>query len=209
MGDQPAGVKERRLFFRIQDKIYLSYRRADEPELNEAEGLRPIEHGRRGRNDPLRDLPSKLSALGNESRPVFRKLRKNSPDIAAAIDILDNKIGLIAAALMAQCMNDSGPTLCDVSLSVSGVGFAVAKPMPRGLPIVITMLLPPSLYKIVAEGRVIPHPNHNAVDADMYWIGIEFNKMDERDQEFLSKYILKKQADEIKRQRELEANRYI
>ncbi|BBL71558.1 PilZ domain-containing protein [Methylogaea oryzae] len=201
MAELAGGVSDRR-FFRIRDRIYFSYRRADEATPSDAE---------RGKAaDPLKSLPGKLSALGNESRPVFRKLMKESPEVAAAIAILDKKIGLLAEALISKSMDGSGPAMSDVSLSASGVGFAAPAPLPRDLPVVVTMLLPPSLFKIVADGKVVAcRLNDEVPEAGKFWIGVDFTRIDERDQEFLTGYVLKKQAEEIKHQRELEANRYI
>lgn len=74
----------------------------------------------------------------------------------------------------------------------------------------MTMLLPPSLFKIVADGKVVAcRLNDEVPEAGKFWIGVDFTRIDERDQEFLTGYVLKKQAEEIKHQRELEANRYI
>lgn len=121
MAELAGGVSDRR-FFRIRDRIYFSYRRADEATPSDAE---------RGKAaDPLKSLPGKLSALGNESRPVFRKLMKESPEVAAAIAILDKKIGLLAEALISKSMDGSGPAMSDVSLSASGVGFAAPRRCP-------------------------------------------------------------------------------
>lgn len=201
MAELAGGVSDRR-FFRIKDRIYFSYRRADEASSGESEGGRTA--------DPLKSLPAKLSALGNESRPVFRKLVKESPEVAAAIAILDKKIGLLAEALISKSMDGSGPAMTDVSLSASGVGFASPTPLSRELPVVVTMLFPPSLFKIVANGKVVAcRINEEVPEAGKFWIGVDFTRIDDRDQEFLTGYVLKKQAEEIKHQRELEANRYI
>lgn len=199
MGEQPSSITDRR-FFRIQDRIYISYRRADEEEPDLA-GYR---------EDPLKTLASKLSALGNESRPVFRKLVKQSPEIAAAISIMDKKIGLLAEALLSKSLGGAGQPLREVSLSASGVGFASPDPVSRDAQVVVTMMLPPSLFKIVADGRIVAcRLNEETPEAGKYWIGIDFTRINEHDQEFLTGYVLKKQAEDIKHQRELEANRYV
>lgn len=200
MVEQAAGVKDRR-FFRLQDRVYFACRRMD------GEPAPAIPAG--GDADPLLELPDKLSALTHESRPIFRRLVKDNAEVAAAIAILDKKINLLAAALIAGSLGDSGPQLRDVSLSASGVGFASEQPWPVGASVLVTLLLPPSLFKIAVRGRIVVcRPNDETPEAGAFWVGVDFCEIDERDQEFLTSHVLKKQAEEIKHQRDLEATGY-
>lgn len=205
MSDQPASDRDRRLF-RIQDRVYFSVSRVpDAP----ADQPLPTPVG----DDLLQDLPDKLSALAHESRSVFLKLFKDVPEAAAAIKLLDKKINLLAAALLAQSFRDAGQVLVDVSLSASGVGFFSSEPLPNNAPVEVTLFLPPNLYKIVVRGNAVYcRVKEDGPSAGQYWIGVDFSELGERDQTLLSGHVLKKQAEDIKLQRGernegLEANR--
>lgn len=202
MGEQQSSEKDRR-FFRIQDRVYFSYQLLpDTPDA--AAPVTPIT------DDTLQNLPDQLSALTHESRPAFRKLLKDAPEAAAAIAILDKKINLLATALLSQNMSNAGKKLTEISLSASGVGFASTSPLPANALLEMTLLIPPALYKIVVKGKAVYcRIKEDGPLAGQYWIGVDFCELDERDQEFLSAHVLKKQAEEIKHQRELDASRLV
>lgn len=202
MGEQQTSERDRR-FFRIQDRVYFSYRPAPDT-ANEAAAAAPTT------DDILQNLPDQLTALTHESRPAFRKLLKDAPEAAAAIAILDKKINLLATALLSQNMNNTGKALTDVSLSASGVGFASPTPLPENALLEVTLQIPPTLYKIVVQGKVVYcRIKEDGPLSGQYWIGVDYCELEERDQEFLSAHVLKKQAEAIKQQRELEANRLV
>lgn len=192
MGKQTVDVNGRR-FFRIRDRVYLACRPAEQAIVQTDV-------------NPLKHLPDRLSALGNESRTVFRKLAKESPEVAAAVALLDKKISALAAAVIAASLGEDDPKLQAVCLSASGVGFPADRPLPNGMSVVITLLLPPSLFKIAAQGKVVAcRLNEETPDAGQYWIGVDFTAVDERDQEFLAAYVLRREAEEIKLQRGADA----
>lgn len=199
MGERTV-IEQNRQFFRIRDRVYFSYRLTPDAPASESPSS-PVDA------NPLLSLPDKLSELTHESRQTFRKLSKESPEAAAAITILDKKINLLTAALVSQSLVNSGQALMDVSLSAAGVGFFSAEPLPKQTLVEVTLFLPPSLYKIVSLGKIAycRLKEHDPM-AGHYQIGVDFFELSERDQEFLSGHVLKKQAEDIKHQRELEAD---
>jgi PilZ domain-containing protein len=189
---------DRRRFFRIEDEINLYYKRVDE------ELLKVNNHGS---EDILGhcSLSAALDMLSQEAQLTLRRLERNEPDVADYLKVLENKIDLIARAVLMQGMDLSEQKTRNVNMSASGIAFECEEAMQAGECLEIKMLLASSMTVIATYGKVI-HCKHKADDDSEYpfLVGVDYYNMKDQDKELLIKHVVKRQMQQIREFKEEE-----
>ena len=189
-------MKERREFYRIDDKVALNYRIIPEHEV-QAE----LENSHNGIMT-LRELRNAVYCIDARLDDITNLLSRDHPLLSETIVLLNKKIAL-HERMMGFSENDKfdfNPAM-EINLSASGAAFAVESAMDKGTYLKIEMVLYPENYYILLYARVLSCNKDKEREQNRYRIAVEFEVISEKDQEKIMQHILSKQANDIKQQR--------
>ena len=184
--------EEKRRYFRINDTLHLLHRVIDESK---------IKQGSHVSNDVLGtySLAAALEVLNQEAAALVPRLERRDPEFVEYLKIIDNKIALIAQAIVNQDNEFYEHDKQDVNLSASGLAFNNDQPIQVGALLELRMLLTSCLAVIVAYARVVQckdiskdNPQHP------FQICVEYINMNEQDRELLIKHVVKKQMQQLR-----------
>jgi hypothetical protein len=185
--------KERRQNFRIEDTIYLEYRRVDEDadidsEISEAP-LADVCNGMR----QLRELDLQAShALAN--------IRKHHSDIAHYLTILDRKIDTLSRVVAAIGMGSDIQPTTRVNIGSGGMAFDTREALEKGERVLLKLVLFPSHQCLQILARVAY--SHGGNGDGNYLTGLTFEPMPESQQDALIQHLLEVQSAQLRRERE-------
>lgn len=179
---------ERRDFFRIDDNAHLSYR------VLEEENYR----NRIAEADPfVGEAPcgvvAELRALTTQAGSVMTSIRKDDPNIAQYLGILERKIELIARLVESERHRDDKPN-SRVNIGAGGLSFSSAEPVEADSKVEVKLVLFPSYLCIRALGQVVRTREKSTDAALPYRVGIEFTYLPEAEREALVKHTLERQS---------------
>ena len=181
-------IKERRGFFRIEDKVTLQVRKLDESKKGEKFGLHLSQKSHYS-------LASELDRMKAESRVYFRNIEKDAPDVARYFSHLEEKIDLIARTFILGSEDLSLQETQLVNISGSGISFLSDEPYDIGDSVEITFVLHPVFMMINTSAKVI---TCDALEASGYRLAIEFINLSEDDRDLLIRHVVKKQMTDIR-----------
>lgn len=185
-------IEERRGFFRIDDEINLFYKKIDEKLVTEPHHLS---------ENILSScsLSTALTIVSQDSAAILHRLDKSQPDVAEYLRLIDNKIDLIAQAIMMQGFQCKENDTRNVNISATGMAFNCEEALTEGDYLEIKMMLVSSMAVIVTYARVVYRKNSQSGDRHFpYFIGVDFIDMKDEDRELLIKYVVKKQLQQIR-----------
>ncbi len=187
--------EDRRGFFRIDDKVNLSYKGVDEQAVFSTS---------LAGEDLLSNfsLVTALDALDQESRLIMHRIEKKEPEIAEYLKILDSKISLLAQSFFRQEAEFSENNECYVNLSASGLAFECNEAIKENEFLEVKLLLTSCLAVIAIYGKVVYYKkNPNESKTTPYLVGIEYVNLQEQDREALIKHVVKRQMKQIREDR--------
>jgi hypothetical protein len=175
--------KDRRRYFRIEDLMAISY-----------EKLTAAEAGAREKQMQSADYlaPNQLQVIERQLQLLVDKLRVQSPEMAGAIDLLNQKFTLLKDRNVSQVVVAGNVHLRrQVNISACGVSFEDAKRQDIGQHLQLDITLLPSDLKVTTLGVVIGC--HRA--ASVQWtVRVEFYGMNPEDEELPVQHIVKRQG---------------
>ncbi len=187
---------DRRRFFRIDDEIRLFYKKilANQLQENNASGMNAFGNC---------SLATALDMMTQESLVSLHRLERNDPDVAEYLKVLNNKIDLVARALLMQKMELSEQKTRNVNMSASGIAFDCEELIQPGECLEIKMLLASSMAVIITYGKVIRCEKNADMNKEYpYIVGVDYYRMPEQDREVLIKHVVKRQIQQIKEEKE-------
>ena len=119
--DNVMKSEERRQFFRVDDEVNLVYAKIDEKQVMEGTYVSENILG----NWPL---SSALEMVAQESTLLLHKISKFNPDVAEYLKIIDNKIEILAQALVMQSGEFTNNNIRNANLSATGIAFDICLP---------------------------------------------------------------------------------
>ena len=168
-----AKIKNRRISFRVYDRVNLFYQKIDKQLLTE---LHPAF------DNILNNcsLSTEFESVSQDSTLLLASQEKKLPD------------------LMIPDFQINEHETCDVNISISGMAFNCEDALKEGDYLVIKMLLLPSMMTIVAYCKVVYCKNSNPYESQYpYLVGTHFINMKDEDRELLSKHVAKKKVQQI------------
>ena len=187
-------INERRRYFRIKDDIILFHKEVSPEDVPELEAYQ--EH-----TVDSFSLSSRLDLLTVESRSLLRKVEREHPETADFLKVMEQKIDLLARALLAKDTEwVDQPTRC-VSLSASGLAFEADVGFPLGSVLELKMILPPALIGILSYGRVVYCNYNRNTDSPGFNIAVDFVGLRERDRDLLIRHVVKRQLQQLREQK--------
>lgn len=193
---KPDLSSDRRRFFRIDDEIRLYYKKIPDNQLqdNSATGLNAFGDC---------SLATALDMMTQESQVSLHRLERNDPDVAEYLKVLNNKIDLVARALLMQKMELSEQKTRNVNMSASGIAFDSEELIQPGECLEIKMLLSSSMAVIITYGKVVRCEKNADMDKEYpYIVGVDYYRMPEQDREVLIKHVVKRQIQQIREEKE-------
>jgi len=184
-------INERRRYFRIQDEIILFFREIAADQVPDGETFQEYAL------DSF-SLSSRLDLLTLESRSQMRKIERDYPEVADFLKTLEQKIELIARALLSSETNLASQPTSHVSLSASGLAFDADAGFKLGGVLELKMILPPALVGIIAYGRVVYCKQNMNENLPPFHIAVDFIGLRERDRELLIRHVVKKQLQQLR-----------
>jgi len=194
MTESAQQTNERRRYFRIEDEIILFFSEIAPEEIPDGETYQ---------ESPLDTfaLSARLDLLTVESRSQLRKIEREYPPVADFLRSLEQKIDLIAQAVLSADEQVQGQPTRRVSLSASGLAFEAERGFDLGSMLELKMVLPPSLVGIVTYGRVVYSRYQPNGDSRGYQVAVDFAGLRERDRELLIRHVVKRQLQQLRDQR--------
>jgi hypothetical protein len=188
-----AKTEDRRRFFRIGDELNLFYKRIDEKQANEVHRIP---------DNILTNcsLATALEMVSQDSAVLLRRLDKTLPEVADYFRLIETKIDLIGQAIVMQGCQIKENDTRNVTVSATGLAFECEEALKKGEYLEIRILLVSSMEVIVTYGKVIHCKNSSAGDDSHYpyVVGVNFINMKDEDRELLSRYVIKKQLQQIR-----------
>ncbi len=190
-----SGVRERREFFRIRDRLQIEFRPVDHEEFLRLERI-------------VKYNPTQTFA---SPQPNSAKKRKNGDDsdkeaIISYLVMLDRKVSMILDLLAKSKVDDLYTRrYLDVEISGSGLSFISDVPLPEKGYAELHLMLPvfpypniPVLFQVV---RNVKHERDSRVDWD---IACKFLVVNDADRDLLVQYIFEREREQIRSEKGLE-----
>ena len=140
------------------------------------------------------DIDEKLSQ-------TCARLTDDNPVILEIINLLNQKFTAYENYLLRQSSKKEMSPAGEVNLSANGVAFETDRPITEGTNLQLEMIIFPENYYIPVYSRVI-NCRKTQHKIDIYSIAVEFVAMSDTDREVIVHHVLKKQAEELRLQRE-------
>ncbi len=180
---------ERRRYYRIDDRVALSFRTITDKELTVALSRLQV-----GYPDKL-SLASAFAATSAQMRTAMERIHRELPDVACYLEGLNEKLDLLVQLLAASegDMAD-GPTH-DVNLSASGMSFRNEEAIEKGTILEIKLLVFPSYVCILAFGTVVHcSRGERANPGTPFVVGVDFTHIRESDRDLVIRHVTQKQS---------------
>ena len=191
--------KERRRYFRIEDLMAIRYQA-----LTVSEALQRKQQMQSTDYLP----PNHLQVVERQLQLLIDKLRVQNPEVAGAIDLLNQKFNLLkdrnADDFIASGASSGAPAEFQsgipkgnvrlrrqVNISACGVSFEDAQRQDIGQHLILDITLLPSDLQVTTLGVVIGC--HHVVN-DEWTVRVEFYGMNSEDEELLVQHIVKRQG---------------
>ena len=200
MSDKSSGLpdKERRDYFRLHNKVLIEFRRATQEEVDHfvsnEENIKP---------DQI-DVTYLLDKISRELTPLLLNVRQQSPAIAHYLELLNQKVDLIASMQSFDRMNYSDPhSLMEKAetqdLSEGGLSFQSSIEFELGDLIYCRLAIVGYRLGMETYGKIVRSERVNA-DGN-FRIGVELPYLKELDRKNLTRFIFDKQREFLSAQR--------
>lgn len=172
------GIQERRRFFRIDDEVGLSvYELSDEG------------YGGKTIDDSEQQIEHQLT-LERKIRQALAALRPSSPQIAQALELLNQKINLLRHDSDTAGLSYA---LTRVNLSACGIAFNHEHEYPIGTQLMLNIFLQPQHSLIRVQGYVASVQRGDNVDEPFY-TRVDFVGLHNEFQEQLIQHLVQRQG---------------
>lgn len=190
-------TSERRDFFRIEDRIPLSFQVLSSTSL-----AHKLERYEKGLENEF-TITSNLAVISQEMSGALRKIESESPDIARYLKSLDQKIDLLGRAMLLMTKEFSDQSANAVNLSGSGMAFNTPEAVEEGEFVEIKMLLP-SFTGLIVYAQVVACELLTAAEqgGKLHQIRVNFHHLRERDRDVLIRHVLQRQSEQLRLQRQ-------
>lgn len=185
--------QERRRYFRVSDLVGLNYRFLSEGERELALVAQP------------RSLNNLLAQIEDEIDMNLQALLQANPDLHKLMDLYNQKINLAFGYGLADKDQDAGHSVraCQVNISACGIAFPCADPAALNQSLALDLTLFPNNIRVQLLASVISCERHEEGAAEeAYIIRANFEHLSENDEELLVQHVIKRQALQLKDQRE-------
>ena len=170
-------------YYQLQDQLALDYQTIEPP------GDTPVDAAA-----PLFSLLGELQLLEQESQHLLRQVGERDRVLAACLKTFSKRIDLLGQVAALQLTTDMGKPVA-VTLSEAGLSFISPAPLAPGQWLSLRLLLPPTAG--LATTARIAHCLADSASGH-YAIQVSFDHNTDAQRQLLARYIVHKQAQEIR-----------
>lgn len=176
--------RDRRRFFRIEDRLPLSLRRVEAGE----------ERARPRTADAMVEIDRRLKVL-------IGAARVQAPAVAELAELLNRKLDHVVQTLelSEELAQRAAFREHAVNLSACGMALTAGDFHEAGTRLAIEMLIPPNATRLAVLARVV---RCDARETGGYELKLDFSGIGAEDQEFLIQYIMRRQSQYLQQLRE-------
>lgn len=187
---------ERREYFRIEDEVALDYRLIDEDEIERL--LERIN----SRSVDRFTAASSFAATSRQMMHAMHRVQTQSPELARCLQLLDQKLNMVAQLFVSEEMQLNEKPIRDVCLSAGGVAFRAPHEISAGSVLELRLVLFPSLSGILSVSRVVHCERIHDGNVQFPWqVAVEYEHLRESDRELLVRHIMAKETEQLKKTR--------
>ena len=192
MDEKPMTNQERRRYFRVDDEVALTL-----VALSEDYGGETV--------DKSAELNEQVHAsLEIQLRQALADVRIKSPDIAHALDLINQKINLIHNHEVAS---DLTPVVKPVSLSACGIAFTWHESIGVGEQVLLHLFLLPMHHLVKTEAQVVAlEPNPDPQSSEPFILRLDFVGITPMYQEMLIQHVVQRQSVHLRRRSGLDSS---
>lgn len=187
-------TENRRRYFRIADRVDLTYRVINEEDVAESSHI----------TSHILSACSLTTALENvteESAKLLHRIEKKQPEMVHYLKLLDEKIDLLAQAVIGDNETDTNNS-CEINLSASGLAFQSKESVKVGEFLELKMLLSSFRVLLVTCCKVIHCAKDQSTDERTYYlISADFVNLTEQDRDLLIQHLVRRQMQQIREKR--------
>lgn len=184
-------AENRRRFFRITDEVDLTYRVVDAHEIAKSSHITNHILG-------TCDLSAALASITQESTKLVHRIEKKQPELIQYLKLLEEKIDLIAQAVLSDKLTESNNT-SKINLSASGLAFQCHEVLPAGAFLELKMVLASIRVLLVTCCKVIQCEQRRTADGlPAFQISADFINLSEQDRDLLIQHLVKRQMQQIR-----------
>ena len=188
--------QERREFFRIDDRVNLSYQIVSEEEL--AKRIKALECSP---SDGL-TVMTRLTSISQQLAATLHRIDQQNPDVADYLKSLDQKLEVLAQTFLSRNSDLVEQPAQMVNLSAGGIAFSVVDEIEQGTPLEVKLLLSPTYTGILTYGRIVSCDPTEDEEDDSYQVRVDFEHIRDSDRDALIRHILRRQGEHLRRERE-------
>lgn len=168
-------TRERRAYYRIQDRIALQISAGPLPDHDSL----------------LFNLLNELYLLELESQPLLRSISEQQRTLVNYLKITNKRIDLLANALAQDLMKEFGEPQ-EVILSEDGISFMDSRLHEPGSILTLRLILLPQVFGLQLQGRVLD----STAQDEAYKVAVRFHETGDTQRQVLARHVMHRQAQE-------------
>jgi hypothetical protein len=184
-------VQNQRGAFRIDDEVLLQYE-----EVASAQVPRDSPAPIRGSAAFL--FCARLAENRRRLHSSLRDVQRESSSIVRHLRLLDERIEILANALLVTEMETMDTSRQRVELSATGIAFHTERQLSERSLLVLRLVLLPSFTGVISNGRVVRSTRFIGSGQHRFLTTLEFVNMRESTRDLIAKHILERQKDKVR-----------
>jgi len=190
----PVSVQDNRNFYRIEDRAGLEFIPVSDNFVNDENASFPI---------PVSthfQLLNQLRAIDADNSQLLRSIGEKDRNLQAYLKGTDQKIELLAQALVSCDESLKNEHLKTITLSEGGLSFHHYESIESGQYLAIKLTLLPSCIGLLLYGKVV---NYSSDSNGNHLININFENIDESSRSLIARHVLLYQAKQRRENQDL------
>ena len=177
--------QEKREYFRINDWVAIEFIAVEHSCISDDDLAFPLEVPREF------SLLNQLHTIDAENNSLLHLIGEKDRTLAAYLKSANEKIDLLATALVHSDQRLADMPHKTVTLSEGGFSFNNPEPLESGIYLAIKMILLPSGIGLLLYGQVVDSQRHSS---DNHFINIRFEGLSEINRQIIARHVLQYQA---------------
>lgn len=177
--------QEKREYFRINDWVAIEFVAVEHSRISDDASAFPLPVPREF------SLLNQLHAIDTENSSLLHLIGEKNRTLAAYLKSTNDKIDLLATALVHSDQRLTDMPQKTVTLSEGGLAFNNPEPLDSGTYLAIKMVLLPSGIGLLLYGQVVDCHRHSS---ENHFINIRFEQLSEPNRQIIARHVLQYQA---------------
>jgi hypothetical protein len=147
-------------------------------------------------------IASSFANTTRQMKHAIEKFRRDQPDVASYLDAMNTKMDLLVGLLLTSHANMPDHPSHDVNVSASGSAFRTLTQLDEDQLLELSLMFFPSFLYMTTYGTVLRSKPASSEREDFpFETAIEFEFVDESEQELLIRHVLQKESELLREAR--------